>query len=518
MIRRRLVTASCSNLAARATAVGTWFVLTPFLLETLGPGGYAVWVLLTSIAWYGVLLDLGIGGAITKYIAEHVARGERDAAREMVASAMWLFTGLAIAALVIGVCIAPILPAVLGVAPEARREASWLIAMTGANIAITIGMAPSFAVLSGLQRYDLHNGAHIAATLFEATAVVAALLAGGGLTGMMAAFIPANIATCCLAAWLVRRTAPDLRIRWRGATRSSVKQIARFSGSLFVIDLSGRLQTRTDEFIIALFRPLVAVTPYALARKLAELSEAIVTQCVRAAMPLASELNAGADIGRLQRLYVTVSRLSLAIAMPLCVVLALLGGEILTLWVGPGYAAYAPLLAVLAVAYAFRSSQRPAIEVLQGVARHHTIARIALASGITNVALAVLLLPAYGVMGAAVAVLIASVTSTIGAVVPFANRTLEIPWRRAISEIWLPAVVPAAGATASVWIVREGLRLPTLEMVCAGGFVAALAYAAGYLIMPAATAERRLLADLATGVARRVQAGLRPHQPAKEAL
>jgi O-antigen/teichoic acid export membrane protein len=527
MIRRRLLTGTCSNLAAKVTAVGTWFVLTPFLLEKLGTGGFALWVLLTSIAWYGFLLDLGIGGAIVKYIAEHVARGERQAARELVASAVWLFTGLAIAALLLGVLVAPILPGILGVAPEAQPEAAWLIMLTGVNVATTIGMTPSFAVLLGLQRYDLHNGAHIVATLTEAAAVVAALLAGGGLLGMVAAFIPANIVTWCLAAWLVRRTAPDLRVRWRGATLGAVRKIACFSGSLFVIDFSGRLQTKTDEFIIALFRPLAAVTPYALARKLAELSEAVVAQCVKATMPLASELHAGADIAKLQRLYIAASRIAIGISTPICIVLVFLGGPILTLWVGASYASYAPLVAVLAIAYAFRSSQRPAIEILQGMARHHVIAATALASGVINVVLSVLLLPRIGLLGAAFAMLIPSALATVCVVMPFANRTLHVTWQRALREIWISAGLPAGVAAALLWTVLPRLEADPLGMVIVGGALTAVVYGIGYLSMPDAGVERRLLADLVIGASRRLR---RPphrpphvewdttHEPVKEAL
>lgn len=510
MIRRRLLTGTCSYLAAKATAVATWFVLTPFLLATLGTSGYAIWVLLTSLFWYGYLLDLGIGGAVVKYVAEHVARGERDAAREVVASSAWLFAGLAVVSLLLGVLLAPLLVAVLGVPLDARREVSWLIVMTSMNVATTIAMTPSFAVLQGLQRYDLHNGAHIFATLVEAALVVAALLAGWGLPGMVAAFIPANLATWWVAAWLVRRTAPDLRIRWRAATFDAAKTLARFSGSLFVIDVSGRLQTKSDEFIIALFRPLAALTPYALARKLAELIEAVVTQCVKAAMPLASELHAGADAAKLQRLYITVSRVSLGITLPICIVLALLGGDILTLWVGAEYAPHGPLLAVLAAAYSFRSIQRPAIEIMQGMARHHLIAAVALVAGVANIAVAILLLPSVGLTGVALAVLTTSGAATIGVIVPFANRMLDVSPRQAMREIWIPAALPAVGAAALLWLLVGRVDATPLVSVLLGGPAAALAYSAGYLTMPAAATERRLLVDLAGGVTRRLQTGLKP--------
>jgi len=73
MIRRRLLTGTLSNFAGRFTTAGIWFVLTPFLLARLEPDGYALWVLMSAVASYGSLLELGIGGAVVKYVAEHVA-------------------------------------------------------------------------------------------------------------------------------------------------------------------------------------------------------------------------------------------------------------------------------------------------------------------------------------------------------------------------------------------------------------------------------------------------------------
>jgi FkbM family methyltransferase len=493
-MRRRLLTGTVTNLGAKVIAVGTWFLLTPFLLTQLGPGGYAIWVLLTSVAWYGFLLDFGFGGAVVKYVAEHVARGERDAARELIAGAACLFAGLAAAVFAFGLAAAPVIVRLLGIPANGQADAEALIVMTGANVAITLAMTPSFAVLRGLQRYDLYNGVHVTATMLEAAGVVIALRSGGGLHGMVAAFIPINLLTWCLVAWVVRRTVPDLRVRWRAARLGAVRRIASFSGSLFVIQGSGRLETKTDEFVIAFFRPLAAVTPYALARKLAELTDMIVVQCVQVAMPLASELHAGADNNQLRRLYLASSRMALAIAVAMTLVLAILGGDVLELWIGDSYRAYAPLLALLAVAYLFRSSRTPAVEILQGMARHHLVAGVALASGVANLILSVVLLPILGLAGVAVGTLIPNVASLL-VVMPYANRTLGVPHREAVREIWMPAVAPAVPVGALLWVLRDTFTWEPLSIVLIGGLVGSVLYVALYLSMPAAAVERQLAAD-----------------------
>ena len=173
MIRRRLLTGTLSNFAGRFTTAGIWFVLTPFLLARLQPDGYALWVLMSAVASYGSLLELGIGGAVVKYVAEHVARGERDAAMRVISSSFLVYLGLGIATLVVSVAIAPLLSHFLGVSAQDQPAAAWLVVVTGLYVAVSIAFTPWTSLLRGLQRHDLANGVQVMGSLVLAAATVA---------------------------------------------------------------------------------------------------------------------------------------------------------------------------------------------------------------------------------------------------------------------------------------------------------------------------------------------------------
>jgi O-antigen/teichoic acid export membrane protein len=221
-------------------------------------------------------------------------------------------------------------------------------------------------------------------------------------------------------------------------------------------------------------------------------------------MPLASELEASDDNRKLRTLYIVASRVALGIAVPIAVVLSLLGGAILTLWVGAEYDEYAPLVMVLAVASLAATSQWPATEVLQGMARHHVAASAALAAGIANIALSVLLLPAFGLLGVAFGTLIPAVVASIGIVMPFANRTLQVSWRAAATKIWLPGLAPGIAAAGCLWMLQRHFQPDSIGAVAGLSLVTALIYGAGYLSAPASRAERQLLADLVMGLSRTI--------------
>ena len=498
MIRRRLLTGTLSNFVGRFTTAGIWFLLTPFLLARLEPDGYALWVLMSAVASYGSLLELGIGGAVVKYVAEHIARGERDAASKVISSACLVYLGLGVATFAVSAAVAPVLSHLLGLPVAEQQTAAQLIVVTGLYVGVSIAFTPWTSVLRGLQRHDLANGVQVMGSLLLAAATVAALVLGWGVLGMVAMNIPVNVLMGLASAYLARRVAPDLIRGGRGADLATLRRITSFSSSLFVIDGATCLRSKSDAFVIAMFRPVSDVTPYALAKKLAELNDLIVMQFLKVVMPLASELDAGDRARKLRMLYIVASRLALAVAIPIAVVLIIVGGSILSIWVGPEYARYHYIVDLLAIASVLATSQAPAARILQGMARHRVVAATMLAEAVASVGLSILLLPRFGLIGAAAATLIPTTVTALGVTMPFANRTLHVTWQDAVNQIWLPALVPAFGAGAVLWTLHFAARVPSGGML-AGWIVAAMfAYVVGYLTMPATGAERRLLSDVLT--------------------
>ena len=495
-IRQRLLTGALVNVAGRFTSAGIWLLLTPLVLAHLGPRGFALWALMGAVASYGWLLDFGVGGAVVKYVAEHVARGERESARVMIASASLLSLGLAAATLLLSLSVAPWLPALLEMSPGEQALAEACIVLTGIDVAIAIAFSPRVSVLRGLQRHDLYNAVQIFGAVLQAGVTIVVLTAGGGVRELIASGILVNIAMRMTTTVLLRRVAPDLIAGIRPAERPAIRRLASYCYSAFTIDVAGRLHNKTDEFVIALFQPLSAVTPYALARRLGELTSLAATQCAKAIMPLASELEATDDSAKLRHLYIVASRVALAIATPIAIVLAIAGSTILSLWVGPAYADGGALVAVLAAASLISASQWPAAEILQGITRHRIVAWTSFAAGVANITLSILLLPVFGLMGVALGTLIPTVVSSLFVVMPFINRILNVSWKTALYEIWLPGLAPAVPAGFMLAELHQRPAPASVTSMAMGASIAAVVYAIAYLSMPAAKAERSLLVDL----------------------
>jgi O-antigen/teichoic acid export membrane protein len=509
----RILRSTISNYVGRFVGLATFFLLTPFILRQLDPSLFGLWVLVGSVVAYGSLFDFGIAGAITKYVAEYQAKGRLDEAKGLVATALALYAVLGLLVTLAGIALAPLFPRLFNVSAEHSQTAVWLVMLSALGMGLAILSASTTAVLRGLQRFDLMNLLGVLTTLLSAGATVTVLLWGGGVIGLVAVTIVANLLMQIPAVWFIYRLAPALRFGLAPPNRRMFRTVTSFSSSLFLIHLGGQLETKTDEIVVGAFLPISAVTPYNLARKLSTLPQLMAEQFLSLLLPLASELHAGNDQARLRSLYVISTRVTLATFLAIGISLVLLAGPILAIWVGEEFAGYAYLVVILTLASFIDILTWPAGSVLQGIARHRFTAVMALCTGITNLLLSLLLVRYLGLLGVALGTLIPTTVFCLGFTLPYAMRVIGVSLREMVTQVVLPTMAPVLPAALVTFILRELFTPATLLPALLVGGAGSLLYIGAYLRAAGSAFERNLLRDvLRTIVAHARQAPPKPKE------
>jgi O-antigen/teichoic acid export membrane protein len=494
-IRSQVLRNTLSNVAGKVVTLGVWFFLTPFLLNQLGASDYGLWILISSLVAYGSLLDFGIANAITKYVAQYHTEGRIEQAHSVVATALWLYLGLGLIAIVLGALLAPVVPALLNLPPRQAATASGLMFLSALGLGVSLPSATTIAVLRGLQRFDLANVVGLIGMTLFTISTVGALLLGYGLLGMVAVNIPVTLITQIPAVWLIRRTAPSLGFGLRGASRKLLKTVTSYSSVLFVINVAGQLQTRTDEIVIGAALPLASVTPYSIARRLSELPQLLTEQFMKVLMPLASQLHAENDRLRLRALYLTSTRLTLAVFMPLALGVSILAQPFITVWVGAIYARYDYLVWILTAASFMVTSQWPAGAILLGMGRHRILAFVTLGSAFVNLGLSLALVHPLGLIGVALGTLIPATIENLFIVLPYVMRVNGTNLRTVLREIGGPALLPAIPMAAVLYLLREIVQPTSFVAIFAIGGAGLVVYLGAYALIGAGPAERELGRD-----------------------
>src|SRR5690348_263281 len=95
-----------SNWGAYLLAIAINFFVSPYVVLRLGNTGYGVWTLILSLTGYLGLLDLGVRGAVTRYVAKFHAMAEDSRASNVASSAMMIFSVTGLLAVLISAILA----------------------------------------------------------------------------------------------------------------------------------------------------------------------------------------------------------------------------------------------------------------------------------------------------------------------------------------------------------------------------------------------------------------------------
>jgi O-antigen/teichoic acid export membrane protein len=504
---RHVVLSSLSNYIGKFINLISWFVLAPFLLNHLGDRSYGLWVLVGSVTAYGFLLNFGITDAITKYVAEYRAKGEMEQARSIIATGLLLNAGLGLLLIFVSVLLAPFFTNLFNVTTAEESTATWLFLLSGIGVGLAIPCGIATAVLRGLQRFDLLNISGVLATLLTAGATIIILLSHGGVIGLAIVGITITLLIQIFNIWLIYQIAPELRFGWHSGSRSHIRTLASYSSALFVMSLGGHLESRSDEIVIGGFLPVASVTPYNLARQLSGLPQALTGQFLTLLLPLASEIHAKENLEQLRSLYLISTRVTLAIFLPIALILVIFAKDILTLWIGANYAQYAYLILILVTASLIDTSQWPAGFVLQGMAKHHPLAIMTIASGVTNLIISILLVGRFNLMGVALGTLIPTTIVCIGFVTPYAMRMIGVGIKEMYAKVLQPAILPSIPMGIGMILLREVLPAPSMFLLLLLAMVGLLIYLAVYLLLKENDYERKLFIKVLETIT--VQARLR---------
>lgn len=442
------------------TALG----LTPYLYRQLGPGGFGTWSVLLTLTMIFDLLEFGFASGPSKLVAAHHARRDRRAQDAVLGATLILMTVLGLAGLLGALVLALTAD---GLAAEGQGEAfrTGLLVIGFAGV-IRMSTAAYGATLMGLQRWDLFNVAEGIKVLGFLVAAIAVTEAGAGVVGLAWAFGGSWVVSGLLQAVLLRRADPHARLLPRRTDRRALREVGSFSSLTLLADSMVFAGQRADTIVIAALAGARAAGPYAAVVRLQSGVQALTLPFLRLLLPMASQLAAQSDFAGVRRQLLLASRLTLQITLPVAMAFAIFSPDIVSVWLGGGTPdstvwVVVALMGVQVLGLTANAAER----VLVGIGRVRLLAAMAVAEGLSNLVVSIVLVSAIGALGAAIGTL-ASTMVFAPLKLPIALRTLHTPsWGRALAGALVPPVFASAPAIVAMVAIRLGMEEGPLRLV-----------------------------------------------------
>lgn len=404
-----------SSWVAYAIQVVVTFFLTPFILNEIGDTRYGVWAIVVSITGYYGLLDLGLRAGITQYITRYMANGDIDRMNKAASSGLALHIGCAICVLLVTLFAVAVAPKLFTFSAELNREVVWCVAVVGCSTALQFLLFPFSVALAAKQRFDIIMATEVMARLLSAAGMCMALRMGYGLVGLCMAAAISNAIDYLIRGWIAARVVPELRMSWRMVTRDSCRECMSYASWSALIATSTLVIGFTDAVLIGCFMPAAAITFFALANNLIRYFISIFVPVGHVFFPAATALDANNNVGGLQNMYMTASRMIALQAMGIALVACFWASDFYSLWVGEAYSkssvfhSVPMLFQILMVGAFFTAVQRIGSKVLLGRRRTRSMAWLTMGEAGLNLGISVILIGKLGLLGVAIGTVIPAI-------------------------------------------------------------------------------------------------------------
>ena len=450
----RILRNGMSGAGTRIAMMLVGFLLTPYILVSLGLVDFGLLAIFGSLAGYLGLLDFGLGGTFVKFITEYAEKERFDDVRDVVTFGTVFYIGFGVVTLVPIFLLAPFIVHFFKMPVDAQPHAVLVFREFFALIIASMVFSIPGSVVVAKHRMDLASRNNFAGYVAYAILTAVLLHLRFGINGIVFAQAGQLVVTATLHYRTARRLFGPLYADPRRLDPTIVRRMFRFGGWTQVTALLNVVILDAGRFLAAGIVSVGSVTFYEVGGKLAYISRTLPNYLVDAVSPAAAAADAHANedvlrgIERTGSLYLLLATTLLAgFVVGAC-------DPIMRVWLGRSYPYVETITLFLAIGYIASSSAQVGVTMLRSIGRPDLEASCVGIGAVVNVATTLVLMRAFGIIGAAMGTCAGWIAFTVTyAVVERSRRGIAsvVPIGPAIRIVGVGVCATAALA----WVVRR---------------------------------------------------------------
>jgi O-antigen/teichoic acid export membrane protein len=454
------------------------FASAPIVVSGLGLRGYGIWALTGALAQYAMLIDLGTGISLARYIA---ANAEDDRRCGQYLAIGWISVVAVTAMLAVAVlpAAAIVSDAIGGIAPGQLRIVLW---SSTALICCSLLTAVITALPLGRRRMVVPNIGIAIGSVLNFIASVGSIALGAHLTGYAVANAGAGaVSVLILAAFVVRA---EGRLPLGRPRRADARDFFAYAIKSQVVRCMDLVNFQTDKIVIGFSVGVRAAGAYELANRAAI---AVRQVGIDASSAIDIELTAvwhQSGLAAVRARYKRFTELAASLGFPAVILMMAVAPLLLRAWLAHAPPTATAVLVALCAAYLTGVSTVAGYAVAIAAGEPGIVARTSLAAAGANIVLTAGLAPLFGIWGVLAGTVVALGGGSLAQVV-MVHRRFGLPL-----SAYTDAVVPALGffGLAAAPVAALAYAAPVHSRLSAAALLAVLAGA--YLLACGAWAAR----------------------------
>ena len=308
-------------------------VTVPYVIEGLGVARYGVFTLIWAVLGYFSVLDLGLGKATAKKVAEALGRGESASIPAIAWTAVVLTLGLGlIASFTLMAFTSLLVNNVFQVDANLSEETHQVFYLAAVGLLIALVKSSLTGVLEAHQRFDLINLAGVPSSVLSAVIPPFVLYADGGLPVIIILLVIKNGFELFILSFLWVKVLPS-RDRFIALDMKISPALFSFGGWLTLLNAASYILQFLERFLIGALLTVTAVTYFGVSYTLISALMVLPSSLMPVLFPAFSALH-HSDVPRSESLFRRVLKYLVILMGLAAMFLMIFSKEVLFLWIG----------------------------------------------------------------------------------------------------------------------------------------------------------------------------------------
>lgn len=330
-----------SNIILKFFNIVLGLFIVPIFVRKLGPELYGVWILNFAIFSYFYAVDTSISSGVIKYISEARAEDDRTMLLESIFNALLAYFLFGILIFMISQLL--ISTQLLGWIVHDVKYLDTIKRMIFISGVFAIVLWPQLvfpAVLQGLLKHSVLNLVKGLTTLVQQVVLITAIFYTTKMENLLTIFYIVSFCSGLVLFLLVRKQAKEKFISKRLLNFALIKNISKFSGNIFILEILSMLAYQTDKIILAIMLPIESLTKYDIISKLFYQLRGLYGMFLIVIQPMIFHAKKANDKPFIDKMIIKGTRYLNITYVPLIIMGIVISKPFITLWMGNTYGQY----------------------------------------------------------------------------------------------------------------------------------------------------------------------------------
>ncbi|WP_347862244.1 oligosaccharide flippase family protein [Salimicrobium sp. PL1-032A] len=326
-----------SYLSIAVTLIVT-MVYTPVMIRLIGQEEYGLFVLIGSVVIYFSKMDLGLGNAVVRYVAQNKAANNKKYEAILNGNFLLLYSLGSVLVLIIGLGIYVNTEALFGssLTNDQLVKAKVMVLIITITFIFALPMQIFRSIVKAYERFVVEKTITIISNVLRPIIILAFLFNGYGAVTMIVITSVLNI-TSLAYFWYFTYFHLGVKINLRKVNYSLLKEILIYSSFIFLNVIVDQIYWQTDQIILGIVAGTVPVAVLGIAMQFIRVYLMFSTAMSGLFLPRVSQIATSEkdNTAKISSLFIKIGRIQFLILAYIFGGFVLIGKPFIEVWAGP---------------------------------------------------------------------------------------------------------------------------------------------------------------------------------------